>query len=87
MIAIERHGHVAPLLSRPKARCGGPAMCQICLREMAHDQGRALAERTAKEMGVAVENEQFLDALTQMFMEGFVWKPEAVQDKYSKRTN
>lgn len=34
-VTMERHGHVTPLPSGIRARCGGPARCSVCQREQA----------------------------------------------------
>ena len=33
---MERHGHVIPNKDGSKARCGGPAFCDVCSIELSH---------------------------------------------------
>jgi hypothetical protein len=39
------HGHVVPNANGVKARCGGPALCSTCNRELAATQGAATTIR------------------------------------------
>lgn len=38
------HGHVTPREDGMKARCGGPALCAECSRELAVKEGKELAQ-------------------------------------------
>jgi len=45
----ERHGHIVPLPSGLRARCGGPALCPKCRAEVDH-----LAAHLAEAVALAV---------------------------------
>jgi len=39
---VSGHGHVTPRADGVKARCGGPALCPVCARELAVKEGRTV---------------------------------------------
>lgn len=67
---IERHGHVMPMPN--KARCGGPAICEVCQREQRYEAGRVYACRIIEKRAVPRMVDEMLTAA---FMAGAEWKP------------
>ena len=54
------HGHVTPNANGTMARCGGPAICSVCAREMAVQEIRDAGEPDP-EPGVALEPDTLPD--------------------------
>lgn len=51
------HGHVVPNPNGVKARCGGPAICSVCARELA-----SLAGKVGGEQVLALADEALVKA-------------------------
>lgn len=73
------HGHVTPNPDGTKARCGGPAICEVCARELANKTLMDEAMSNAKErsdkffqyFGIRGDELEIADAEHRQFLEDF----------------